>query len=232
MSPSIDPRFLGLIVHDLRNPLNVIGLSIRMIEEILPKGGDGELDEDFGILRENVGQIERMLNCLSDYCRQNEGTSHPNVIHFDPRRLLSDIVEDYRYRHQSRPTSLTLEVAPDSPAEAELDAQRARQAIQHALANTAAAAGSAPIRITSRGGPDRWTIELATDAPAGDAVRPVTLQANTFERLSGNAAERQGLELAIVAHISEQFGGSARLEVDPNRATRIVLDWPVRRAQT
>ena len=34
----VDPRFTSLVVHDLRTPLNVIGLSFRMIEQVLPRG--------------------------------------------------------------------------------------------------------------------------------------------------------------------------------------------------
>lgn len=230
MSPPIDPKFLGLIVHDLRNPLNVIGLSIRMIEEVLPKGS-AEIHEDFGILRENLGQMERMLSILSDYCRQTDGAVPIAPTPFDPRRLLSEIIEEYRFRHPSKPGSIVLDVAPDTPAEVELDPLRTRQAIHHSLANTVAAASSAPVRVTSRGMEGRWVIEFATEAPAGDAVRPVPLRPDVFERLSGNAAERQGLELAIVAHITQQFGGASRLEVDAGRATRLILDWPVRTAK-
>lgn len=40
------------------------------------------------------------------------------------------------------------------------------------------------------------------------------------------------MDLAIVARISELFGGAARLDVDENRGTTIILDWPTRLAVT
>jgi signal transduction histidine kinase len=227
MSSLIDPRFLALIVHDLRNPLNVVGLSVRMIEEVVPKG-DPELAEDFDILRENLGQIERMLNCLSDFCRLTDGADAPVPRPFDPRRLLSDVVEEQRSRLSARSGVVLLEQSSDAPCEVVLDPHRARQALQHVLANAVNAAGSGPVHVAARGGPDRWIIEVATEGPTGEPAHSVTLQPQNFERLSGNASERRGLELAVAAAVSRQFGGSARLEVDPARETRIVLDWPAR----
>jgi signal transduction histidine kinase len=226
MTHSIDPRFLALIVHDLRNPLNVIGLSVRMIEEVVPKDS-AELDEDFGILRENLRQMERMLAGLSDYCRLTEGSLHHAAATFDPRRLLSELVEEERYHAGVRAESIDFEAATDCPREVELDPYRARQALQHALANAVGAAASSPIHVSARGGPARWITEIAVLAPPGEAVRSGTLQPDEFQRLSGNAAERLGLELAIVAAISAEFGGTARLEVEPSQS-RLVIDWPAR----
>jgi signal transduction histidine kinase len=225
MSSPIDLRFLALIVHDLRNPLNVIGLTARMIEEVSPKENP-ELIEDFGILRENLGQIERMLNCLSDYCRQFEGAPTAATAPFDPRLLLDSLVAELRLRLAAKSGDITLEDASASPSSVTLDGGRARQALQHALANATAAAASAPIRVRASGGPKRWITEIIVDAPPGETVHAGPLHPNHFERLIGNAAERHGLELALVAAISEQLGGTARLDVDSGRCTRLVLDWP------
>ena len=46
-----ESRFFPLIVHDLRTPLNVIGLSLRMIEQALPKG-NSDVEEDLRFVLE------------------------------------------------------------------------------------------------------------------------------------------------------------------------------------
>ena len=101
-------------------------------------------------------------------------------------------------------------------------------AIQHALANAAAAAGDGPITIMLRGTRDRWITEVMTKRPAPPSVVSQSLRPRAFERLCGTVADRRGLELAIVARISELFNGSAQFQVHEDRSTSIIMDWPTR----
>jgi hypothetical protein len=104
--------------------------------------------------------------------------------------------------------------------------------LHQALANTRVAAANQPVRITVRGKPDRCRIELRSQAPPRPVVRETPLSGVSFERILGTAAERRGVDLAIPARVSELFGGSARLQVEPGHATTIVLDWPARPSET
>jgi signal transduction histidine kinase len=219
---------IPVIVHDLRTPLNVIGLSLRMIEQGIPKNNT-DLEEDLRFVEENFKQIERMLAQLSDYFRLFEISAPGPIAEFSPQRLLSELVGSRVERPGARPVSVRLDVDPTCPAEAELDHARARLALSYALANTVAAAnGSGTVRVNVRGGPDRWVTEFVLDDPPPPTVTPVELRPDVFERLCGTAAERRGMDLAIVARISELFGGTARLVVEAGRGTRLVLDWPAR----
>lgn len=227
--PSIDPRFLALVIHDLRTPLNVIGLTIRAIAQTISEP-TAELEEDLRFLTDNSRQIERMLAQLGDFCRLVEGESRLSAVEFDPRRFLADFLDERRGRPGAEATPIRLEIADDSPSEVSLDPQRVRLALQHSLANALNAAGDSPIRIRSSGGTGRWTVELVVDRPAPATVKSLELRPDRFERLAGSAAERRGLDLAIAAMVSEMFGGSARLDVEPGRRSTIVLDWPERLA--
>jgi signal transduction histidine kinase len=227
--PSIDPRFLALIVHDLRTPLNVIGLTIRAISHTVPQRS-AELDEDLTFLQDNALQIEKMLAQLADYCRLIERETDLSSVEFDPRRYLSDFLEDRRARPAGDSPPIRLELSDDGPVEVALDPTRVRLALLHALANAVNAAGEAPVRLRSGGGSDRWVIELIVDKPPPPSVASITLRPDLFERLSGSPAERRGLDLAIAARVSEMFGGSARLVVEPDRRSTVVLDWPRRLA--
>ena len=225
--PTIDPRFLALAIHDLRTPLNVIGLTIRAISQTVPQRS-AELDEDLTFLTDNARQIEKMLAQLGDYCRLIEGESKISAVEFDPRRFLADFLDERRGRPGADPTPVRLELSETSPKEVALDPQRARLALHHALANAIVAAGPVPVKLRSRGEPGRWIVEMEVDKAPPATIGPIELRPDRFERLAGSAAERRGLDLAIAARISEMFGGSARLEVVPGRCTTIVLDWPER----
>ncbi len=225
--PAIDARFLALVVHDLRTPLNVIGLTIRAIAQTSPDQGP-EFEEDLTFLQENAKQIEKMLSQLADYCRLLEGGSQLSTAEFEPRRFLSDFLEDTLSRQGADPSSVRLELGEGSPQEVALDPHRVRLALQHALANALIAAGEAPVRLRSGGRAGRWIVEIVVDKPPPSTVSSLELHAEKFERLAGSAAERRGLDLAIAARVSELFGGSARLEVEPGRKSTVILDWPER----
>jgi len=146
---------------------------------------------------------------------------------FSPERLLSDAVESRLLKPGAAAIPVRVEVQPSCPSEARLDPNRARQAIQYALANALTAAKADGVAITLQGGSDRWVTKFQINHPPPPSVNSVSLQSDRFERLCGTPAERRGMDLAIAARISELFGGTARLEVDSARSSTIVLDWPV-----
>jgi signal transduction histidine kinase len=228
MAP-IDTRFASLLVHDLRTPLNVIGLSLRMIEQVLPHD-DPDVAEDLRFIDENFRQIERMLSQLGDYARLFEPGLVLSVAEFSPRRLVEELIESRELRGRGKHVPIHLTVQDTCPAEAALDPARARMALDYALANAGAATNDDPVRVTIRGSGQRWIIEVAVDRPPPTSVQSTGLYARVYERLCGSAAERRGMDLAIIARVSELFVGTARLEVVPGRGTAIILDWPTRLA--
>jgi signal transduction histidine kinase len=223
----IDTRFTSLLVHDLRTPLNVIGLSLRLIEQALPTD-DPDVAEDLRFIDENFHILERMLAQLGDYARLLEPGLNLALSEFSPWRLMEELLENRSARPPRKQAPVQLDVQKTCPTTALLDHGRARLALDYALTNATAAAGAEPIRVVLRGTPERWIIELSIDRPPPGSVQSLELGSNAFERLCGSAAERRGMDLAIAARVSEIFGGTARLEAVEGRGTSIILDWPAR----
>ena len=115
-----DPRFFGLVIHDLRTPLNVIGLSLRMISQAIPQG-DPDLDEDVRFVEENFRQLERMLALLSDYYRLFENEAHFAPTAFNPRRLIDELVESRAAKAGAKASPVRIEIDPSCPSEVTLD---------------------------------------------------------------------------------------------------------------
>ena len=221
----IESRFLSLLAHDLRNPLNVIGLSLRMIEEELPEG-NREVREDLDILRQNVAQLARMLSFLSDFARQVD--EHPALEPqpFDPRRLVAEVAEEAAGQLGSTVIPIRVQVCEGCPTEVTLDPGRARLGLRYALTNAVASACGSPIGVVARGKGDRLEIEIGIERPPRSTVRSTHLRGDLFERVLGNETERLGMDMAIAARVSELLGGSARLQTEEGRSSAIVLDWP------
>lgn len=228
MGAPIDSRILPIIVHDLRTPLNVISLSLRMIEQLLNSQVQ-DLSEDVEIVQANVVQIDEFLATLGDYSRVLEDPPASNSFAFDPGRLVAEEVE-YRIEQagQKKKASIQIRDRSRAPKEVFLDEPRARLAVRYAVTNALASSNGAPVQVDVEGSPNRWRTWITIETPPpSHLVETVTLRHDLFERLKGNSSSRLGLELAIVALISEQFGGSARLDISPGQDTSILLDWPL-----
>ena len=227
METSFNPRFLSLVVHDLRTPLNVIGLSLHILDRSVAPD-QAEIVEDLRAIRENVSQMERMLSYLADYCRLVAEPVRLSAEAFDPRTMLEELVEVQAQRARGGAPPVRLEIRAGCPPVVELDPRQARLAIQHALNNAIASSNGQPVQVRVGGNPDRCLIEIDVDRPPRSSLRATPLRSELVERLIGTAEDRLGLDLAIVARVSELFGGSARLDVAEGRGTTIILEWPAR----
>ncbi|MDB5350802.1 MAG: signal transduction histidine kinase [Planctomycetota bacterium] len=220
-------KYLEVVIHDLRTPLNVINLALRMIDET-EAARTPELAEDLSMIRSNSLEIERMLLDLVDFSRLPNTRADLSRDRFDPRRMLDEVVEDYRA--QLSTSQVEVDVV-DAPSVVTLDHARAKMAAQKALANVAAASGGSLIRVRLYGKRDRCVLTFEIGVSPRDSVKTHTIDPENFQRLRGTAAERRGLDLSIVGRVSELFGGSARLEAMPGQGTALVLDWPVELAR-
>jgi two-component system, sensor histidine kinase RegB len=215
-------RFQEVIIHDLRTPLNVIKLAMRMIDD---SGNAGSADsaEDFAMIRSGEAEMERMLTYLVDVTRLPTHRSELFPQRFDPRRLIDEAI----VRHHSTVNSARVEVVADgSVREVELDYARAKMAAETTLANVVAASGGKPVRIRLTGGPDRCILAFESDVPPRATAFSHEIVPGDFQRILGTPGERRGLDLAIASKVSTLFGGTARLEASPGRGTAVILDWP------
>lgn len=218
-----DPRYQGVVVHDLRTPLNVIQLALRMLGDS-PALRDTETAEDLAMIRSNTLEIERMLVHLIDFSDLPATSAGLALDTFDVRRLLDEVVEEFRNRHA---VNVQVDVQ-GAPTEVTLDYLRVRTAFSKVLANVEAASMGSVIRIGLHGGPNRCVTSFRLDVPPRDSVSSHEIDPAFFERVLGTAAERRSLELSIASKISKLFKGVARLEAVPGQGTSVVLDWPSR----
>ena len=217
------PRLQEVVVHDLRTPLNVIGLALRMIESG-PMAKDPEAAEDLAMIQANASEQARMLDCLVDVSRLPESADRLAGGSFDPAQMVRGVAAASADRLKAPTVSV---VDDGSPPQVALDPNWARMAIQKALGNAQAAAGSNPVLARLGGGPGRCVIQFEVSVPPRDSVRTHEVQTEQFERILGTPGERRGLDLVIVARISRLFGGSTRLEAHPEQGTTLILDWPI-----
>lgn len=230
--PPLDERLIAMLTHDLLNPLNGIYMSWSYLDdELAADPREGVRDS-----HRLVGDCARMMHAeimlLADYVQLSRASTGSEPIAVDPRAFLTAIVKERRRRRAGRPRNeITLNLG--GPVTVPFDAGLARIAARLALDNTLIAAGpSANIRIDSRWDDQRWrtafVIEKAgPSASSGPAVRHPLHFDQPFKHLLGDAEQREGLDLALVAWISARLKGRAYLKGVPGQPDTIVLDWQI-----
>lgn len=225
--PPCDFRLLSLLAHDLRNPLNAISMSRSLLESELEDDVRPTVREGLEVIGECDQQLRSMLNLVSDYAGLLKGAvASPSG--FFPDQVLVEVIEDKRRRRLSGRVPL---IVPgphgQPPARIEKSAGLARIALRLTVENALGAAGDAPVRVATGLADGVWSARFVAEQPPPANLAPFELtSARPPERLIGQAQQRFGLDLALVAWVSEQFNGSARFEVEPGAHSALVLRWP------
>jgi signal transduction histidine kinase len=225
----IDSARLSMIIHDLRNALNAMVMTQYCIETALPEGND-LLRSDVAMIGEGIGQVRQMLDVLSAF-GQHVLDNGKQISHrkFDPVRLVKDVAEEVESTARGR--GVVVERRPEAPAQVEGSEELAHLALRYALHNALAAlTGEGAVQVEVGGGPDVWRTRFVTPEESADTVRAGPIDPEDVHRLVGNARERRGMDLAIAAALAGRCGGGLALEVQPDRRSALVLDWPVRPA--
>lgn len=229
MQIPLDARNLLVVIHDLKNILNTMGLCRRILAESMP-AGQPAVDEDFEVLGRCIDQMNEALMLLSRFAHLYDRDRAPASLPFDPRTIVRDLVfecSERRGRSGQPPVRpIEVDVGPGCPQVVELPAEPVRLALEQALSNVITAAGGERVRVRLDGQADRWIVRLSSDHAPGADFEPTTLKPDVVEVIEGDADRRFGLDLALVARVSELLGGRAALERE-GEGTAVVLDWPV-----
>ncbi|MBI4411749.1 MAG: hybrid sensor histidine kinase/response regulator [Deltaproteobacteria bacterium] len=86
---------VGLLVHDLKNPLAVICGNAELLELKKEKMFDDESRKGLKDIRDNCGRLLRMIDCFLDINRLENGKLLLNRLPFDMAPFLEKIVSSY-----------------------------------------------------------------------------------------------------------------------------------------
>jgi signal transduction histidine kinase len=216
-------EILGVVSHDLRNPLNVIALSAELLLETeLP---EEKRRRQFEVIRRSARGMNRLIQDLLDVSCMEAGR-----LSVDPQpECVEDIVADacelMRPLAEERLQRLAAAVAPGLPP---VSADRAR--VQQVLSNLV---GNA-LKFTGEGGSVHVRTEALEDGvrisvdDTGPGIPPEHL-GRIFDRhwqATGTAHLGAGLGLAIARGIVEAHGGRIWAESEVGRGTSVHFVLP------
>ena len=175
--------------------------------------------------------LKLVLDDLSDLDRLENGKLPIEPKPADPRELARSIAAAFRVAAQDKNLELFLDVAPDLPAQVEIDALRVRQVLFNLLANA--------VRYTTSGG---VRVRVSATPTAADRVRLNFIVADTGKGMSraqlatvlgrervSIGGDGPGLGLAISLKLARLMGGqlSAKSELGQGSVFSFTLETTV-----
>jgi PAS domain S-box-containing protein len=222
-------RFLGIVSHDLRNPLNAIRLSAGTLLR-----SDGLADHPLKAVRRIATSSERMgrmISDLLDFTRGRLGGGIPiQSRSANLHTLCEQVVEELEVGHPGRELRLTAE----GNLEGEWDPDRLAQVLGNLGKNALAySPWETPVDFVLRDEGDIVSVEVHNEGPP----IPEGWLPHVFEPFK-RATEKEhgatsglGLGLYIVHEIVAAHGGTVTVRSSPTEGTTFTLRLPRRSAR-
>ncbi|AQZ34187.1 hybrid sensor histidine kinase/response regulator [Pseudomonas sp. LPH1] len=217
-------RLLAAASHDLRQPLNAMGLYA---EHLVEQGGDQQTRRISARLAASVEQLGRLLQSLLDYTRltlPGGVQARPHVFALRPllERLIAEVLPE------SQQQGLQLELHCDECG-VYSDPLLLERLLRNLLNNALLHAQAQHLKLSARHDGDAIVLEVADDG-RGLSEAEQALVFEEFRQLDnpGRNAERGlGLGLAIVQQLAEVLEHPLQLHSQPGAGTRFALQLPL-----
>ena len=200
---------LGVVAHDLRNPLNLVSMTTQLLME--PDLAPDRRKSTFAINARAVQRMNRLIGDLLDVVRLEAGHLSLNVGPCDVPRVLTETMESFQQRAAEQGISLVLSPEPPNVV-VQADEERVLQLIDNLVGNA--------LKFTPSGG--QVSIGALIDdnelrvsvADTGPGI-PEEQRARLFDRFwQARGTDRRGLGLGlpIAKGIAEAHGGRLWVE--------------------
>jgi PAS domain S-box-containing protein len=223
--------FLGVLSHELRNPLAPIRNSLYILDRVEPGGEQAR--RALAVIDRQVGHLTRLVDDLLDVTRISSGKIRLQPTRLDLVDLVRRTVDDHRSLLADR------EVVMDLPAELiwiRGDATRLAQVLGNLLSNAAKfTPEGGRVKVSLRRERARAALEVADTGMGidGETLRRLFVPFAQADRSLDRSRGGLGLGLALVRTLVELHGGEVRAHSDgPGRGSRFVVELPLEGAVT
>ncbi|HKC82235.1 MAG TPA: HAMP domain-containing sensor histidine kinase [Gemmatimonadaceae bacterium] len=197
-------EILGVVAHDLRNPLNVVMMTTQLFADTQPTGE--KRDQLLGAMQRASQRMNRLIEDLLEVVRQESGKMKLDVEDVSVASLVSQTAEMFQATAAEKGVSLRVEeTAPDLAVRG--DSERIMQVLSNLVGNALkfVPSGGRVVLKCERDDPDA----ICSVADSGPGIAPEDLD-RLFEKFwQRRRTDKRGvgLGLAIARGIVEAHGG-------------------------
>ncbi len=219
-------QMLGVVSHDLRNPIHTIFMSSSFMQDILPVEGSEPAREQARIIKRSAERANRLIGDLLDVTRIESGTLSLFRRPHDAIELCEEAFEAARLAAAERSITLVRELT-DEPLPVVADRDRVVQALGNLIGN-ALKFTPADGRVTIAAARDGNRVRL-TVSDTGPGIPAAHLPRLFDQFWQGDSADRRGvgLGLSIVRGIALGHDGDVRVESAPGAGSSFSLLLPM-----
>jgi two-component system, sensor histidine kinase len=217
--------FLGMISHELRTPLHAIVSSIELLGFNYHSEADRKVIQR---LETAARHLEAQMKDLTDYARLGAGKLELRHEHFEPRELLTSIVDEHAMSAAARGLKLESE-ASGVRGRVDSDPHRIRQIVNNLVTNAIRYTESGTVRVQLRQQPALLTFVVSDTGP-GVPHAQIPLIFQEFTQLDASRTRRfegAGMGLTIVQGLVKLFGGTVDVESTVGVGTTFTVTIPV-----
>jgi signal transduction histidine kinase/ActR/RegA family two-component response regulator len=222
----VKDEFLGILGHELRNPLAPIAMALRVMQ----LKGEAANAEERRIIERQVTHLSRLVDDLLDVSRITQGKIELRREPVDLRGVVVKALELTLPMYERRTRALELDLT-EAPCIVAGDEVRLAQVVSNLLINAAKfTPDPGAVRLSLRAADERATIEVADEGVGIDAallphVFDLFVQAaQPIDRRTGGL----GLGLAIVKMLVRMHGGSVEAaSAGEGRGSRFTVRLPL-----
>jgi len=216
-------RLAAAVAHEVRNPLNAIGMSAqRLRAEFEPREDTEEYRRFLDVIRSEIGRLDGIIAQFLQFASEPRIETRSE----DVAGLTASVVTQVRGYAAGRGVRIASEVPEGLTAI--LDARQMRQVLLNLVANAVdSIQGNGEVRI-SAAQKDSW-IEIAVEDDGSGMTEKELEQA--FELHFTTKEKGTGLGLPISQKIIERHGGVLILESRKGKGTRAAVRIPRERVE-
>ncbi|HMI47276.1 MAG TPA: HAMP domain-containing sensor histidine kinase, partial [Gemmatimonadaceae bacterium] len=215
---------LGVVAHDLRNPLNLVSMTTQLLME--PDLTPERRKSTIAINARAVARMNRLIGDLLDVVRMEAGRLTLDLGPSDVTRVLVETMESFQQRAAELGISLVLSPEPPN-AIVQADEERLLQLIDNLVGNALKFTPSGG-RVSIGGFIDANELRVSV-ADTGPGI-PEEQRARLFDRFwQARGADRRGLGLGlpIAKGIAEAHGGRLWVESTMGSGTTFHFAMPL-----
>jgi PAS domain S-box-containing protein len=219
-------RFLATASHDLRQPVQTLGLLAGTLRRIT---ADSQTLELLDQAEHAIGAMSSLLNALLDISKLESGAIKPKLSEFSVAALLEELRADFASIAASKGLRLEIEPCADG---ARSDPSLVGQAMRNLVANAIkyTHAGSVTLRCRRHAADLRLEV---TDTGVGIPAEEIGRICDDFYQVGvprNSTREGFGLGLSIVSRIAILLGLKLEIRSQPGKGSVFSLEMPAAEA--
>jgi signal transduction histidine kinase len=225
---ALKSQFLASMSHELRTPLNaIIGYS-----QLLTTGMVGEMNDEQYEYQDrvlvNANHLLGLINDILDLSKIDAGRVELADVSFNPRALLTGVVDQNRVLATQKSLSLGVHFDPRLPDMLYGDPNRVRQVVINLLSNAIKFTEKGSINVRAAIEESIWQI-IVEDTGIGIPDHMLHIIFDEFRQAHGDFdQDGAGLGLAITRKFTILMGGKIEVNSRVGEGTRFTVSLPIR----